>query len=103
MPKDFTARMNRETIKFVSCKKDEEPLIEELSLTYLNPARRLQLQAESIREILGSPFQMKPYPPQFQKPQLAIWGHATVCVVARKGTGGGITSMLDEEIQAVVE
>ena len=103
MAKDFTSHMNREVFKVVSCKKDDDPLVEELSIAYLNKARRLQLQAESIRDIIAGPFQMKPYPASLNKSALAVWGNATVCVIAKKSDGGGYQSLLDVEILAVVE
>jgi len=101
--KDLRASMTRDVIKMVLCKRNAEPSIEELTLEYLDKSDRVRLQIEALREMLGSDFRMKPYPPQLGRNDLALWGNAAAFVVARKHERGGYQQMPDADIAAVLE
>lgn len=100
--KDLRALMTRDAIRVVSCQKDASPRIEELTLEYLDKADRVRIQIEALRDMLGSNFQMKPYPAPLKKTHLAVWGNATVCVIARKHAQGGYQPIADAEIASVL-
>jgi hypothetical protein len=101
--KDLAAYMNRERIQVVACRRDAEPTIEDLSLEYLDRADRVRLQIEALRDILGQKFAIKAYPPDLHRPQLAVWGNADMCVVARKREEGGYQPMPQGELLQIVE
>jgi hypothetical protein len=103
MAKDLSKYYTRESLRIVSCKRNAAPMIEELALQYLDKTERLRTQAEAVRELLGKTFQMKPYPPQLRRPHLAVWGNATVCVVAQKHPQAGMQSLADAELMAVAQ
>ncbi len=101
--KDLRAFMACDSIKVVSFGKGADARIEELTLEYLDKSDRVRLQIEALRAILGPVFRMKPYPPQLHKPDMAVWGTATVCVLAKKHEHGGFQQMTDTEVTAVLE
>ncbi len=101
MAKDLSRYMNRDLIKVICGRRGADPTIEELTLEYLDKADRLRVQAEMIRELLGTKFQMKPYPAALKRPHLAVWGNADLCVVAHKHERGGFQPMADAELLAV--
>lgn len=100
--KDLSAFMTRDSIKLVSCARDAEPRIEELTLEYLDKSDRVRLQIEALRDILGPAFQMKAYPPQLHKTHLAVWGSSRACVVAKKHGQGGFQPLADAEITPIL-
>jgi hypothetical protein len=100
--KDLSAYITRDLIKVVSCKKDGDPLIEELTLEYLDKSDRVRIQIEALREILGANFRVQPYPPSLHKPMLAVWGNAAQCVVAKKHDKGGMQTLTDAEIVPIM-
>jgi hypothetical protein len=101
--KDLSKFMTRESMRVVSCKRTADPLIEELTLEYLDKSDRVRIQIEAMRDILGADFRMKAYPPSLSRPDLAVWGNATACVVARKHERGGFQQLTNGEIKLVVE
>lgn len=100
--KDLSAYMTRETIKVIACRKNADPTMEELSLQYLDKSDRVRLHIESLRDLLGASFRMRDYPTAFNRPQLAVWGDAEACVVAKKHPQGGMQPMTDAEIAQVL-
>ncbi len=100
--KDFSAQMTRDFIKVVSCRKDAEPRIEELTLEYLDKNDRVRLQIDALRDILGNDFRLQPYPPALNRPHLAVWGNAAAWVVAHKHDRGGYETMSDAELGQVL-
>jgi hypothetical protein len=100
--KDLRALMTRDVIRVVLCPRAAAPQIEELTLEYLDKSDRVRTQIEALRELLGPAFRMKPYPPPLNRPQLAVWGDANACVVARKHPQGGFEPMADAELALVV-
>jgi hypothetical protein len=101
--KDWSALQTREVIKVVSCRKDADPRIEELTQEYLDKSDRVRLQIDVLREILGPQFRMQDYPPRLDKPDLALWGNPTACVVGKRNPQGGYQAMADAEIAAVLQ
>jgi hypothetical protein len=101
--KDFSALMTRDFIKVISCRRDANPKIEELTLEYLDKKDRVRLQIDALREVLGPVFQLRTYPQSLNRPHLAIWGNATVCVVAKKHDQGGYQQMTDAELQPILD
>jgi hypothetical protein len=101
--KDWSALRTREVIKVVSCGKEGEPRIEELTLEYLDRSDRVRLQIDALREILGPQFRMRDYPQPLDKPDLAVWGNPTACVVGKRNPQGGYQAMADAEIAAVLK
>jgi DNA-directed RNA polymerase subunit RPC12/RpoP len=101
--KDLSKFMTRESIRVVSCKRTADPLIEELTLEYLDKSDRVRIQIEALRDILGAAFRMQAYPPSLGRPELAVWGNDTACVVARKHERGGYQQLTDGDIKSVVE
>lgn len=102
MGKDLSAYMHREVIRVVAGRRHGEPTIEELKLEYLDKADRVRLQIEALRDILGRSFEMKPYPPELDRPHLRVWGNRDQCVVARTHDQGGYQAMSAEELLQVV-
>jgi hypothetical protein len=100
--KDLSAYMNREHIQVVACRREGGPTIEVLDLEYLDRADRVRLQIEALRDILGKAFQMRPYPPSLQRPQLAVWANADGCVVGKKHEQGGYQPLSAEEVKQVI-
>ncbi len=101
--KDLSAYRTRDTIRVVSCQRSSGPQIEELTLEYLDRADRVRLQIEALREMLGPDFRMQAYPPALRRPEFAVWGNATACVIARKHAQGGYEPMSDAELAQIVE
>jgi hypothetical protein len=101
--KDLSAFMTREVVRVALCRKDAPPQIEELTLEYLDRSDRVRLQIEALREILGPGFRMKDYPASLRSPHLALWGHATACVIAARHAQGGYQQLSDSEVAKVVE
>ena len=83
-------------------RRSAEPTIEELKLEYLDRADRVRLQIEALRDILGKSFQMKPYPPELNRPHLRVWSNADQCVVAKAHAQGGYQALQSEELMLVV-
>lgn len=100
--KDLSGHYTRDLLRVVACRMDCEPTIEELTLAYLDKSDRVRIQIDALREMLGKDFRMKAYP-NSQRPDLGLWGNADQCVVARKHPQGGIASLSDTEIRAVIE
>jgi DNA-directed RNA polymerase subunit RPC12/RpoP len=101
--KDLSALRIREVIRVVACRRESDPQIEELTLEYLDRSDRVRLQIEALREILGSDFRMKDYPPALRRPELAVWGNATACVIAKRHPQGGYQQPSDAEIAHILE
>ncbi len=101
--KDLRAFMTREVVRVALCRKDAPPQIEELTLEYLDKSDRVRLQIEALREILGPGFRMKDYPASLRRPHLALWGHATACVIAARHAQGGYQPLSDSEVEQVGE
>lgn len=101
--KDFSAQMTRDFIKVVSCSRNADPKIEELTLEYLDRKDRVRLQIDALRDILGPDLRMKGYPPTLHRPHLAVWGNAMAFVVAKKHDQGGYQQMADAEMRLVME
>jgi DNA-directed RNA polymerase subunit RPC12/RpoP len=100
--RDLSKYYTKDIIRVVWCVKGSSARIEELTLEYLDKADRVRIQIEALRDILGPSFRMKDYPPSLGRPHLAMWGHATACVIARKHERGGYEPMPDAEIAQVV-
>ena len=100
--KDLRALMTRDVVRVVFGQSTAAPQIEELTLEYLDKADRVRTQIEALRAILGPAFRMKPYPPPLNRPQLAVWGDASACVVARRHAQGGFEAMADVELAQVL-
>jgi hypothetical protein len=90
-------------IKVILCRRQAEPTIEALTLEYVDKSDRVRIQIDALREMLGRDFRMRSYPATLQRPDFAVWASATACVVGRKHPQGGIDTMTDAEILAVVE
>jgi hypothetical protein len=101
--KDLSAFRTVDVVRVLLCTVDAGPRIEELTLEYLDKADRVRLQIEALREILGPAFRMKEYPPVLNRPELALWGHASACVIARRHERGGYTSLSDLEVARALE
>jgi hypothetical protein len=101
--KDLSAFMTRDRIRVISCAKTADPLIEELTLEYLDKADRVRLQIEALRELLGADFRMKAYPQLLSRADLAVWGNANDCVIARRHPQGGYQPLTDAEVAQVLE
>jgi hypothetical protein len=102
-PARLEAAMTRETIRAVCCRRGVEPQIEELTFEYLDKSDRVRVQIEGFRELLGPDFRMRDYPAALNRPQFAVWGNATACIIGKRHERGGCQSMMDAEIAAVVE
>jgi hypothetical protein len=100
--KDLSAFMTRDAIRVISCQANAEPLIEELTLEYLDKSDRVRLQIEALRELLGPAFRMQAYPAALKQAQLAVWGNARACVVAGKHEQGGYRQLTDAEVTQVL-
>jgi len=100
--KDLSAYLSRDIIKVISCGKQSDPRIEELTLEYLDKSDRVRIQIEAVREILGTDFRLKAYPAQLQKPHLGLWGNGLACVIARKHEQGGYQQLTDSDIASVL-
>ena len=100
--KDLSPYMMREAIRVVSCRRGEEPRIEALSLEYLDKTDRVRIQIEALRDILGAHFRLGDYPPTLGRPHLAVWSHASACVIGKKHERGGYQTMDDAEMADVV-
>lgn len=100
--RDLSKYYSREMIRVVACSRGQDPSIEELSLQYLDKKDRVRIQFEALREILGPSFRMKDYPAALGKPHLALWSHATGCVVACKHPQGGYQPTADDELIQIV-
>ena len=100
--KDLSAYMTRDVIRVVLCQQSAAPQIEELTLEYLDKADRVRIQIETLREILGPNFRMQAYPPSLQRADLAFWGNASACVIARQHPQGGYQTLSDAEIGQIV-
>ena len=100
--KDLSAYMTRDRIKVVSCRRDADPRIEELTLEYLDRSDRVRLQIEALRDILGPAFRMRDYPQALNRPYLAVWASADACVVGKRHPQGGYQTMTDAEVAQVV-
>ena len=100
--KDLSAYIKRDVIKVVTCTRDGTIKIEELTLEYLDKADRVRLQIDALRDILGAGFRMQSYPPALNRPQLAVWANAKLCVVAGKNPQGGYQEVSAAEIQQIV-
>ncbi|HYT87485.1 MAG TPA: hypothetical protein VEL76_02095 [Gemmataceae bacterium] len=100
--KDLSAFMTRDAIRVISCQANADPLIEELTLEYLDKSDRVRLQIEALRELLGPDFRMKAYPAALHRGQLGVWGNARACVVARKHEKGGYQQMTEAEVTQVL-
>jgi hypothetical protein len=101
--KDLSAFMTREVIRVVACRRGAEPRIEELTLEYLDKKDRVRLQIETLRDILGSDFRLRDYPPVLGRAGLAVWGGAAACVVGKVHEEGGYRTLTDAEIAEVVD
>jgi hypothetical protein len=101
--KDLSALMTREVIRVVSCPREGEPQIEELSLAYLDKADRVRTQIEALREVLGPDFRMGAYPESLNRPHLAVWASGAACVVACKHERGGYQPTADAELAQVAD
>jgi len=101
--KDLSAHMNREVIRVVACSRNGEPTIEQFTLEYLDKSDRVRLQIDALRDLLGTKFQMKPYPAALKRPHLGIWITPTLCVIAKKHEQGGYQVMSDADLLQVVE
>lgn len=99
----LSAYMKHEVIKVVACSQAGTPTIEELTLNYLDQSDRVRLQIDALRDILGKKFEIRPYPPRLNRPDLAIWGNVDHCVVAKKHEEGGYKQMSEEELLQVVD
>jgi hypothetical protein len=95
--------MTRDAVRLVSCRRGEEPRIEELALEYLDKTDRVRIQIEALRDILGASFRLRDYPAALAKPELAVWGHATACVIGKKHAQGGYETLSNAEIATVVQ
>ena len=100
--KDLSAFMTRDVIKLISCAKNADPRIEILTLEYLDKTERVRIQIEALREMLGTEFCMKDYPPGLKKPGLAVWSNADTCVIAARHERGGYQSIADDQIADVL-
>ena len=100
--RDLSKYYSKELIRVVACSKGQDPTIEELSLQYLDKSDRVRTQIEALRDILGQTFRMKDYPPALGRPHLALWNHATGCVIAKKHPQGGYQPTTDQELIEVV-
>ena len=100
--KDLSAFLTRDVIKVVSRTKHAEPRIEILTLEYLDKSERVRIQIEALREMLGTDFRMKDYPPTLHQPHLGVWSNAETCVVAMKHERGGYQSIADAQIANVL-
>jgi hypothetical protein len=100
--KDLSTFMTRDVIKLISCKRTADPRIEILTLDYLDKSERVRIQIEALREMLGSAFRIKDFPPSLHKPHLAVWGNADTCVAAKKHDHGGFESIADADIASVL-
>jgi hypothetical protein len=98
---DGSAEVTRDQVKVVACRKDANPTIETLTVSYQNKSDRIRLQIEALRTLMGASFQMHDYPPALRKPHLAVWGNASVCIVARKHPQGGCQSLESAELSQV--
>jgi hypothetical protein len=101
--KDLSAFMTREVFRIVSCGSSTGPVIEELTLEYLDKSERVRTQIEGLRAILGPDFRMKDYPAGLKQPDLAVWGNCSGCVVAKKDPRGGFQQLTSGEIILVME
>jgi DNA-directed RNA polymerase subunit RPC12/RpoP len=101
--KDLSAYLSRDRIRVVSCQRNAEPHIEELTLEYLDKSDRVRIQVEALRDILGPNFRMSDYPSALGRPQLAVWSSASACVIARRHANGGYETLTDAEIAEVVD
>ena len=100
--KDLSGFMTREVIRVVACVRASDARIEELTLEYLDRSDRVRLQIEALRTILGTDFRMKDYPPSLRRPDLAVWGNATTCVIARRHPQGGYQQPTDTEVADIL-
>jgi DNA-directed RNA polymerase subunit RPC12/RpoP len=101
--KDLSGYMTRDVIRVVVCGRDDDPRIEELTLEYLDKSDRVRLQIEALREILGTGFRMKDYPAPLRQPELAVWGNATACAIAKRHPQGGFQQPTDAEAAHILE
>jgi predicted RNA-binding Zn-ribbon protein involved in translation (DUF1610 family) len=101
--KDLSAYRTRDRIPVISCGRESDPVIEELTLEYLDKADRVRIQIEAIRDILGLDFRLKPYPPLLNRLQLGLWGNARACVIARRHEQGGFQAMSEADIASVLD
>jgi DNA-directed RNA polymerase subunit RPC12/RpoP len=99
--KDLSAFI-KEAVRVISCRPTGNPSIEELLLEYLDKADRVRIQIEALREMLGPEFRMADYPRVLGRTHLAIWASAATCVVGKRHGQGGVESMTDAEIAAVL-
>ncbi len=101
--KDIAALRTKDHVRVVSCRRDGAPLIEELTLEYLDKADRVRVQIDALRDVLGPGFRMKAYPPTLNRPQLAVWGSDAAFVIGKRHDQGGYLSLGDAEILAVLD
>jgi DNA-directed RNA polymerase subunit RPC12/RpoP len=101
--KDLSGFMTRDVIRVVACRRESDPQIEELTLEYLDRSDRVRLQIEALRDLLGTDFRMKDYPAALRRPELAVWGNATACVIARRHPQGGFQQPTDAEVAHILE
>jgi hypothetical protein len=100
--KDLRRFMTRATIRVVSCRRGAAPVIEELTLAYLDKSDRVRVQIEALRDILGAVFQLRDYPAALARPQLAVWAASNACVVGKKHERGGYQPLSEAELAQVV-
>jgi hypothetical protein len=101
--KDLSAYSTRDVVQVISCRHEAAPQIEQLTLTYLDKADRVCLQIDALREILGPDFRMRDYPPALRQPQLAVWGNAAACIIARRHEHGGYQALTPADVARVLE
>lgn len=100
--KDLSAYMTRDVLRVILCKRQSAPTLEVLTLEYLDKTERVRIQIEALREMLGTDFRMQDYPPSLNKPHLGVWASAEACVVAKRHERGGLESIADMDIAAVL-
>ena len=100
--KDLSTYLTRDVIKVILYSNNGAASIEVLTLEYLDKSERVRIQIEALREMLGTGFRMRDYPPSLSKPQLGVWGSADACVVAARHPQGGYQSIADTEVASVL-
>lgn len=90
------------TIRTVLCAGVSPAQFYELSYTYTDDGDRLPSENSTLKQLLGGGFGKFPYPPELGRAHLALWRRADRCVVAAAHEHGGLQSLREEEIGAVI-
>jgi hypothetical protein len=91
----------REVLRLACCRRDGSPQVEEIVLEYLAPGDRQILQQETLKQLLGDPYSLHPYPISWGQ-HLGVWRSVTACVVAQRGPGGELQSLSENELSQVL-